>query len=474
MPVSKARQGPTPLYLAVFFSENDPYFYIAGKTMLRKLSFLSIVLGVLLCLSPAFAQTDLATETSATPPPMEKEIINTPAIAPAKPAPAPTTSELIAAPAQTPVAPAEKVELKPGTIGTVIEVEGTATLTRADSNSTPVPVKTDDPVFINDVIQTGADSRVLVLFIDDSRLTLGSNAGFHVMEYAYDVAGARSHAYISVTDGPFMYADGKLARIPKPDVKFLAPDASIEFNGATAWAGMFEESYTVYTDSGEIVVETKRSRMRVPAGHGTHIDNVNAVPARPAAWEAAKVDEIIKTVSLKDLDHIRKRLEFHQSRNPLIAAQQIVPKVGTVPVPEAGANEPAKSGDSTRREVIVKSNNIKEQRQVITTSKPAPAIDSKTKTAAPKKDIPPIERTDSGIRLNAPETDAPKAETAQELEEQPFPAQPRVLGATSKDGSLPADPAKQQEALEKLRLEENSENEFAPAKDIPAQKPDAF
>lgn len=432
--------------------------------MISRLSFLFIMLAVLFCFSSAFAE-DVATETAATPPPIEKEIVSAPA---KEPAVTPTASQLLAASVTSSSPPAEKIEFKPGTIGTVIEVEGAVTRSRPDSDVKLVPVKPDDAVFINDVIETGVDSRVLVLFIDDSRLTLGSNAGFHVMEYAYETPGMRSHAYISVTDGPFLYASGKLAKLPKPDVKFLAPNATIEFNGATAWGGMFEGSYTVFTDAGETLVENNRGRIRVASGQGTHIGNANAAPERPAAWDNAKVDEIRKTVGLKRIDHIRQRLAFHESRNPLMAAQQKPVEAEPVPVTEADGWKPAKNQTSSRREVIRTDHNIRQQRQEIMTSKPAAKAEEKP---APKKEAPPIERTSSGIRLNAPETAEP-AEAPEKPTEQPFPAQPKVLAPKAGDMSLPADPAMKQEELEKRGLE-GSGQEIAPLNAEP-KKPDAL
>lgn len=79
-------------------------------------------------------------------------------------------------------------------IGTIIEIEGTGTLLSADAGSYNKSLmsvelsaeKFNLPVYMNDTIETGADSKAHILFIDDTEITLGENASLTIDEYIFD------------------------------------------------------------------------------------------------------------------------------------------------------------------------------------------------------------------------------------------------------------------------------------------------
>src|ERR1700761_2972006 len=72
----------------------------------------------------------------------------------------------------------------PSVIGTIEEVEGSATMTHP--HQAPVAAAIDMPVRMNDVLETAQDSKVHVLFIDETQITLGEKAKLAVDEYVFD------------------------------------------------------------------------------------------------------------------------------------------------------------------------------------------------------------------------------------------------------------------------------------------------
>jgi hypothetical protein len=93
-----------------------------------------------------------------------------------------------AQPAQTPVAkpaPAPGTAAQPAAdepIGNVATLIGNATVTR---NNTPTPLKLQDDIFLNDLLQTSANSTLGVTFNDATTFNLTANAKMTVDSYVY-------------------------------------------------------------------------------------------------------------------------------------------------------------------------------------------------------------------------------------------------------------------------------------------------
>ena len=70
-------------------------------------------------------------------------------------------------------------------VGSVIVVQGSATMTRARESS-PAQAAVRQPLFARDRIETGKQSTVKALFRDDSLLTVGERTRLDLTEYVYD------------------------------------------------------------------------------------------------------------------------------------------------------------------------------------------------------------------------------------------------------------------------------------------------
>src|SRR5882757_6966222 len=78
----------------------------------------------------------------------------------------------------------EVAALLPEVIGHIQTAIGSGTLTRA--SGVAVQVKLGDPICQGDVIETAADGRVGIRFIDDTAFNLSSSARMVVDEFVYD------------------------------------------------------------------------------------------------------------------------------------------------------------------------------------------------------------------------------------------------------------------------------------------------
>ena len=148
--------------------------------------------------------------------------------------PAPTTPPT-AAPAATPAptaapapaaAPAQAAPAEP--IGNVATLTGTATVTR---NNAATPLKLQDDIYLNDVLQTSANSTLGVTFNDATTFNLTANAQITVDNYVYEDGGKQNAAIFDIAKGTVAFVAAAVAKTG--DMKISTPTATLGIRGTT-------------------------------------------------------------------------------------------------------------------------------------------------------------------------------------------------------------------------------------------------
>src|SRR5436190_20817131 len=100
--------------------------------------------------------------------------------------------------------------LLPQVTGYIQTAIGYGTLTRACGIA--VQVKVGDPVCQGDVIETAADGRVGIRFIDGTAFNLSGGARVVLDEFVCDSNGISHSALFGVTRGAFAFIVGQVAK----------------------------------------------------------------------------------------------------------------------------------------------------------------------------------------------------------------------------------------------------------------------
>lgn len=152
--------------------------------------------------------------------------------------------------------PAQGVESKP--IGKVQTVAGSVTIehTKAVVVQASAPTgglqqaKVDDPVYLGDVVQTGADGSIGVVFGDGTSFNVSKNARMEINEFVYDPKGTSNSTLFSLTKGTFTFLAGKTAktgnmRVETPvgtmGIRGTAPHVEITDDGTVKFTTLVEE-----------------------------------------------------------------------------------------------------------------------------------------------------------------------------------------------------------------------------------------
>jgi hypothetical protein len=139
---------------------------------------------------------------------------------------APSTSQPAAPSPAQPASPAQPVSDEP--IGNVATLTGSATVTR---NNSATPLKLQDDIFQNDVLQTSANSTLGVTFNDATTFNLTANAKITVDNYVYEDGGKQNAALFDIAKGTVAFVAASVAHTG--DMKISTPTATLGIRGTT-------------------------------------------------------------------------------------------------------------------------------------------------------------------------------------------------------------------------------------------------
>ena len=143
-------------------------------------------------------------------------------LAQAQPTQPPASPSQPAAPAQPDATAADEP------IGNVATLTGSASVTR---NNTATPLKLQDDIFQNDVLQTSANSTLGVTFNDATTFNLTANARITVDSYIYEEGGKQNGALFDIAKGTVAFVAAEVAHTG--DMKISTPTATLGIRGTT-------------------------------------------------------------------------------------------------------------------------------------------------------------------------------------------------------------------------------------------------
>jgi hypothetical protein len=201
------------------------------------LSSMLVLLAALLLATPAMAYgvPDAVEDIVASP--AAQAIAAPMRLAQAQPTPAPPPAPArpaAPAPASPPASansPAASPSASPADepIGNVATLTGSATVTR--NNQSAVPLNLKDDIYLNDVLQTAANSTLGVTFSDETTFNLTANATITVDNYIYEDGGKQNSALFDITKGTVAFVAAAVAKTG--DMKISTPSATLGIRGTT-------------------------------------------------------------------------------------------------------------------------------------------------------------------------------------------------------------------------------------------------
>jgi FecR protein len=128
----------------------------------------------------------------------------------------------------TPTAPATDAQAPEEPIGNVATVTGSASVIRNDKTT---PLKIKDDIYLNDVVQTAANSGLGITFIDTTTFNLKASTRITIDNYVYEDGGKSNAAIFDVAKGTAAFVAASVAKTG--DMKITTPTATLGIRGTT-------------------------------------------------------------------------------------------------------------------------------------------------------------------------------------------------------------------------------------------------
>jgi hypothetical protein len=144
-------------------------------------------------------------------------------------------------------------------IGKVITAAGTVTVERASAaaiqanvSSSGAQLRDGDLVYRGDVVTTGPDSKVSLVFADGTAFNVSSNARMELNEFVYNPDGKSNSSMFSLVKGTFTFVAGKIAKTGS--MRLDTPAATMGIRGTTPHVIVSEDGTVKFST----LVEEKR------------------------------------------------------------------------------------------------------------------------------------------------------------------------------------------------------------------------
>lgn len=168
-------------------------------------------------------------------------------------------------------------------------------------NAAPRTLKSGDRVFMGDTIETGSDSQLQVLLLDQTVFTLGPLSAIKMDEFVYDPKTDDGKVKASMLKGIFRVVSGKIAHKKPANMNVDLPAGSIGFRGTNV-AGIIDGSKTLVVLLGPVgvgriyvsnIVNGEVVGVDIDAaGNATIVDGLNSAPVSVFAVSEADLARI--------------------------------------------------------------------------------------------------------------------------------------------------------------------------------------
>lgn len=183
----------------------------------------------------------------------------------------------------------------PRVIGAVDKVQGAADASRAGTSRR---LSARDAIVFGDRLQTGAGSRLAVELDDETKLTLGENAGITVDRFVYNPERGAGALALKVARGAFLFVGGKVEAAKGARVTIVTPSATLGVRGTTVWGGRLDGGFAVFVAQGTVTVRARRGTVTLTGGEGTLI-NASGRPDGVSRWGQPRIDRALATIAIR-------------------------------------------------------------------------------------------------------------------------------------------------------------------------------
>jgi hypothetical protein len=204
-------------------------------------------------------------------------------------------------------------------VGAVMAIEGTAFSFNGESRK---QLKVDDQIYMKATLETGANSKLLILLIDDTQITLAENSELVIDEFIIDpYEPEENEGAFNLPKGAFHWLGGMLDKRERPNVHITTAIGSIGIRGTEFFAGQVAGGHGVFVDSGLVNFAGAWGELEIPGGSGVFIADKPQTLPDDKYWNSANkaiamervtfgIPGLEEKIKAERKENIRKRNDY--------------------------------------------------------------------------------------------------------------------------------------------------------------------
>ena len=206
-------------------------------------------------------------------------------------------------------------------IGEITEFDGDVTVQRTDGVLEMAEIGL--PLYEDDVVQTDAGASAAVIFVDGTSFSIGGRARMVLDELAYDPGGGEARGVISILQGSFAFASGRIAESGEDALTVDTPVMTIGIRGTNAAGEILQEgelSYVILLRSedghvGQIDVSNGQSAfLLTEENQGVFVSSRLTAINQPQIFTQSQIESLLGP-TLERLPPPDARESFHEQRS---------------------------------------------------------------------------------------------------------------------------------------------------------------
>jgi hypothetical protein len=153
-------------------------------------------------------------------------------------------------------------------VAKVVALKGEATIVR---NGSDIVLTRDSELFKEDKISTKENTKIQLMFIDQTIISIGKNSTFLISDYLYDEKNNEYKAEFSMFKGTFRTITGKIGKIAPEKFKLKTKSASIGIRGTQIVMDLSPNTENIFCTEGKIFVERLNTGMSAVVQSGEFV-----------------------------------------------------------------------------------------------------------------------------------------------------------------------------------------------------------
>ncbi len=190
-------------------------------------------------------------------------------------------------------------------VAKVVALVGDATITREGKT---IDLTKESILLKHDEIKTSNNTKVQLLFKDNTIISIGNNSTFQIYNYLYDEENNKFEAKFNMFKGTFKTITGKIGKKAPENFLLKTKTASIGIRGTQIVISIEDNQEKIFCTEGRIFVQKNNSNLSTSVNAGEFISvNQNTNKLEVKTIKPSDIKNINKSISIKSnlaLDNI--------------------------------------------------------------------------------------------------------------------------------------------------------------------------